>query len=40
MEKITTFSPSFRTLTSRAALHGGHGATMGCWDEWCSVDVE
>ena len=41
MEKLTTFSPSLRTPTSRAdhkTVHRGHGATMGGWDEWCSVE--
>jgi len=41
MEKITTFSPSLRTPTSRAAhraVYEGHGVTMGCWDEWCSME--
>ena len=35
----SSFSPSLRTPTSRAAhraVHRGHGATMGGWDERCS----
>jgi len=38
----STFSPSFRTPTSRAArraVHGGHGATIGVLDKWCSRGI-
>ena len=38
----STFFPSLRTPTSRAAhrtVHGGQGATMGGRDKWCSRGI-